>query len=142
VIEQRNIVDRETWLQWRRDDVTASTVGALFGVHPYTTALRLYVEKRGVEFPSQDDNQVMRRGRWLEPSIGKAVSELRPEGSIYPPNLYLRDPALRRGGTPDFYIKSSLSEPLQAKRRPRGCIMTGLTAPSRRNGSSRNARPR
>ena len=103
MIERRPISDRSQWLSWRTADVTASRVGALFGVHPYETALRLYAEKRGVEFPDQD-NKVMRRGRWLEPAVAKAVEELRPEWKLEPPNVYLRDPDIRLGCTPDFFI--------------------------------------
>jgi predicted phage-related endonuclease len=103
MIERRPITDRNEWLAWRREDVTASVVGALFGAHPYTTALRIYAEKRGVEFPDED-NKVMRRGRWLEPAVAKAVEELRPEWKLEAPNIYLRDPDIRLGCTPDFYI--------------------------------------
>lgn len=106
-IERRIITDRQTWLEWRKRDVTASSIGALFGVHPYSTALRLYAEKRGTEFaPLDDDNKLLRRGRWLEPSVAKAVSELRPDWKLEAPNVYLRDPELRLGCTPDFLIKS------------------------------------
>jgi predicted phage-related endonuclease len=104
MIESHPITSREEWLTWRKQDVTASNLGALFGVHPYTTALRLYVEKRGVDFPDKDDNKVTRRGRWLEPAIGGAVAELRPDWTIKAPNVYLRDAALRLGATPDFYL--------------------------------------
>jgi predicted phage-related endonuclease len=103
MIERRPITSREEWLRWRREDVTASRVGALFGAHPYETALRVYAEKRGVEFPDED-NKTMRRGRWLEPAVAKAVEELRPEWKLEAPNVYLRDPDLRLGATPDFYI--------------------------------------
>jgi predicted phage-related endonuclease len=102
-IERRAIVDREQWLAWRWQDVTASQIGALFGVHPYTTKLRLYAEKRGVEFPDED-NKVKRRGRWLEPAVAEAVRELRPDWTIEPARCYLRDPELRLGATPDFFI--------------------------------------
>jgi predicted phage-related endonuclease len=102
-IERKPITDRNEWLAWRRQDVTASVVGALFGAHPYTTALHIYAEKRGVEFPDQD-NKVMRRGRWLEPAVAKAVEELRPDWKLEAPNVYLRDPDIRLGCTPDFYI--------------------------------------
>ena len=95
-IERRAIVDREQWLDWRRQDVTASAIGALFRVHPYTTKLCLYAEKRGVEFPDED-NKVKRRGRWLEPAVAEAVRELRPDWTIEPPRCYLRDPELRLG---------------------------------------------
>jgi predicted phage-related endonuclease len=105
LIERRPIVDRDEWLAWRRDHVTASVIGALFGadVHPYTTALRLYAEQRGVEF-QRKENKAMRRGRWLEPAVAKAVSELRPDWHLEGPNVYLVDPALRLGATPDFFI--------------------------------------
>jgi predicted phage-related endonuclease len=102
-IERKPITDRNEWLAWRREDVTASVIGALFGAHPYTTALRIYAEKRGVEFPDED-NKVMRRGRWLEPAVAKAVEELRPEWKLEAPNCYLRDPDIRLGCTPDFFI--------------------------------------
>jgi predicted phage-related endonuclease len=103
MIEQRPITNREEWLGWRKLDVTASVIGALFDVHPYVTALRLYVEKRGVEFPTEE-TKTMRRGRWLEQAIGSAVAELRPDWKIEAPNVYLRDGTHRIGATPDFFL--------------------------------------
>ena len=102
-IEKREIKSREEWLEWRKQDVTASTIGALFNCHPYTTPLRLYAEKRGTEF-IHEDNKAMRRGRWMEPAVAKAVEEMRPEWKLEPARHYLRDPELRLGATPDFYI--------------------------------------
>lgn len=104
MIVSKEITTRDEWLEWRKADVTASVVGALFGVHPYTTALRLYVEKRGVEFENKD-NAAMRRGRWLEPAVAKAVEEMRPEWRLRLPGVYLRDPDLRLGCTPDYLIE-------------------------------------
>ena len=120
-IERRPITNREEWLGWRRQDITASVIGALFGAHPYVTSLKIYAEKRGVEFDEQD-NKVMRRGRWLEPAVGKAVSELRPDWQLEAPNVYLRDPELRLGATPDFLIHGD----------PRGLgvLQTKTVAPS------------
>jgi predicted phage-related endonuclease len=103
-IERHPIVNREEWLAWREQDVTASTIGALFDCHPYTTALRLYVEKRGVEFEKKPEDKTMRRGRWLERVVGDAVAELRPAWAIEPIGAYYRDPDLRLGATPDFRI--------------------------------------
>jgi predicted phage-related endonuclease len=102
-IERLAIVDRTEWLQWRKRDITASVVGALFNCHPYVTPLRLYAEKRGTEFVNED-NAAMRRGRWMEPAVAKAVSELRPEWRIEPANEYLRDPEIGVGASPDFYV--------------------------------------
>ena len=104
MIERRLITDRAEWLEWRKQDITASTVGALFGCHPYISGLRVYAEKRGTEFEPLDDNKILRRGRWLEPAIAKAVAELEPSWSITPSNEYYRDPALRLGATPDFLL--------------------------------------
>jgi len=103
MIERRTITSRDEWLTWRKQDVTASVVGALFGVHPYTTSLRIYAEKRGVEFPDAD-NKTMRRGRWLEPAVATAVEEERPDWKLRAPRVYLRDPDLRLGCTPDYFI--------------------------------------
>jgi predicted phage-related endonuclease len=121
MIESRAIVDREEWLRWRREDITASRVGALFGAHPYETALRLYAERRGVEFPSVD-SKTMRRGRWLEPAVATAVEEERPDWQLRAPKVYLRDPDLRIGATPDFYIDG---DP-----RGRGVLQCKTVAPS------------
>jgi predicted phage-related endonuclease len=103
----RIIKERAEWLEWRKHDVTASVVGALFDCHPYTTALRLYAEKRGVEFLPFEENKSMRRGRWLEPAVGKAVEELRPEWKLMAGNFYNSDPDLRLGCTPDFMLRNN-----------------------------------
>jgi predicted phage-related endonuclease len=97
-------VDRERWLQLRKPDVTASVVGALFGVHPYTTAGELFAEKNGVQF-EQKTSVRMRRGSRLERAVAEEVAEKRPGWKISPAGVYLRDPDLRLGATPDFVIE-------------------------------------
>jgi predicted phage-related endonuclease len=104
MIERRTITDRSEWLEWRKRDVPSSQIGALFHCHPYTTALRLFAAHRGTEF-IVEDNKVLRRGRWMEPAVARAVSELRPEWKLEPAGEYLRDPELKIGATPDFYIR-------------------------------------
>jgi predicted phage-related endonuclease len=121
MIERFEVTSRTEWLERRKADITASNIGALFNAHPYTTALKLYVEKRGVEFDNPD-NKAMRRGRWLEPAVGKAVEELRPEWKLTPAAEYLRDPEHRIGATPDFYIHG---DP-----RGRGVLQAKTVAPS------------
>jgi putative phage-type endonuclease len=103
MIEERAITNREEWLSWRRGFVGASNIGALFGIHPYTTALRMYAEKRGVEFVEKE-NSVMRRGQILEPAVAKAVRGKHPEWTLREPNVYLIDHENRLAATPDFYI--------------------------------------
>jgi predicted phage-related endonuclease len=102
-IERRPITDRAEWLAWRKSFVTASQVPALFGAHPYLTALRLYLEKSGVEFEEQD-SPVMRRGRILEPAVGAAVAEARPDWQIEPARAFFCDTVERIAATPDFLI--------------------------------------
>jgi predicted phage-related endonuclease len=104
MIEHRIITDRATWLRWRRPFISASQVPALFGAHPYLTALRLYMEKAGVEF-EEKDNPVMRRGRLLEPAVGLAVAEERPEWTIRPAKEFFSDNDRRIAATPDFFIE-------------------------------------
>jgi len=104
MIERREVTTRTEWLEWRKQDVTASNVAALFNVHPYTTALKLYAEKRGAAFYFDEENKVLRRGRWMEPAVAKAVEEMRPAWRLEPARHYLRDPDLRIGATPDFII--------------------------------------
>lgn len=105
-VERIPITNRTDWLEWRKRDVTASVVGALPGLgacYPFMTALQLYVEKKGVEIKRRD-SAAMRQGRRLEPGIAQEFAEQHPEWRIEPPNVYLRDPALHLGATPDFYI--------------------------------------
>lgn len=103
MIERRPITDREQWLAWRREDITASNAGALLVDHPFTTPMKLYAEKRGIEFEHKE-SKIERRGRWLEPAIERAVAELRPDWSVTPAGVYVRDGELRLGATPDFII--------------------------------------
>lgn len=103
MIERRTITDREEWLQWRRQDVTASAVGALFGAHPYESVLKLYAEKCGVE-RRRNDSGVKRRGRLLEGAVALAASEQYPAWRIEKAAEYFRDPDLRLGCTPDFFV--------------------------------------
>lgn len=104
-IEVRPITNKEEWLAWRREFVTASQIAGLpaFNAHPFYTPLRIYAEKRGVEFDNTD-NPVLRRGRWLEPAVAKAVSEKRPEWGLVAPGVFLCDPERCIGATPDLFI--------------------------------------
>jgi hypothetical protein len=64
----------------------------------------------------------MRRGRWLEPAVGKAVTELRPEWGLEVPGVFLCDTEIGIGATPDFYITG---DP-----RGRGVLQIKTVAPS------------
>jgi predicted phage-related endonuclease len=86
----------------RAQDLTASDIAAAFGVSPYKTQLALYAEKAGLLAPVSD-NPMMRRGRWLESSVLYAIRETYPDWDVRPVGLYLRDPDIRLGATPDYF---------------------------------------
>lgn len=100
MIERIPIKDRASWLQLRRVDLTASDIPAVAGIDPRRTHLSVWAEKTGLS-PGSPDNVMMRRGRWLEPSVIAALREEHPTWTIKPAGVYLRDPDFRMGATPD-----------------------------------------
>lgn len=103
-VERIKITDRESWLALRRQDVTASSAAALLGVHPYVTALQLFLEKTGQSDPVEE-TEAMTRGRLLEPVAVDLLREKCPDWTIkYPYGEYLRDGEARLGATPDAAI--------------------------------------
>lgn len=99
-VERFPITSREAWLQWRKQDLTCSDIGAARGLDPRRSPLQLYGEKTGQLMP-QAENNIMRRGRWMEGAALLAFRELRPGWRIVPAGIYLRDTEHRLGGTPD-----------------------------------------
>ena len=87
MIERIPITSREQWLELRRSAVTASDVGAIFGLHPYKTPLRLWADKTGVNLEDVE-NAAMRRGRWLEAAVLSACREQHPEWQIMQPHSW------------------------------------------------------
>lgn len=113
----RKITDKEEWLKWREPNINASEAGALFSIDKYKTPLWLYHRKLGTIGP-EEENEAMRRGRWLEPAVIKATAELRPDLEIDVPEIYVDDPDLRVGCTPDAFAtekKTSRKGVIQAK---------------------------
>lgn len=102
-IEAHEITSREQWLDLRKRDTTASGAAALLGVHAYTTAYELFLEKRG-EAPDVVETPPMRRGLLLEPVARQVLREENPGLHFETPKLYLRDPESRLGATPDEFI--------------------------------------
>jgi hypothetical protein len=101
-VRERRITDKDEWLnKWRPENVNSSEAGALFGISR-CTPLQLYHRKLG-DLPDEEETDAMRRGRWLEPAVIKAMQELRPDLTIWQPNIYFDDPELRVGCTPDAF---------------------------------------
>lgn len=103
MVDVIKITDREQWLALRRQDVTASVVGALLGVSDYVTAYGLFALKAGLVDEDPEETAPMKRGRLLEPVALALLAEERPEWTIEAPGVYLRDPDVRLGATPDAY---------------------------------------
>jgi predicted phage-related endonuclease len=102
-VQTRKITTRDEWLEWRKPFVGASETPALFNVHPYLSALKLYLAKSGVEFDTAE-NKVMRRGRLMEPAVGLAVADERPQWTIEKAREFFCDEGLGLACTPDFWI--------------------------------------
>jgi len=100
--EVREIVSIGEWLQWRLPLVTASSIGALFGVHPHVSLDDMIAEKRGLR-RGEGDNASMRAGRILEPAVIAAINEERPELQVVRATTFHLIPELRIGCTPDAW---------------------------------------
>lgn len=104
MIERIDIKTRAQWLSLRQQDITASEIAVLFGIHPYRTLLQTYLSKTPRGDGDEGDNPSMRRGRILEPGAAVAVAELQPDWRLEKANCYLRDTVGRIGATPDYFI--------------------------------------
>lgn len=96
--------DRDAWLAMRKQDVTASVIGALFGLSPHTTAAELYWRQKGIELPRDFDQDMLDWREDLEAVFPKRVKRIKPEWTLTKASEYLRDPDARIGCTPDFYV--------------------------------------
>lgn len=105
MIEIIRPADRKAWLAARRPAVTASVAGCLLGVHPYQTAYALWALKSGLVADIEDDNDVLRRGRLLEPVIFAMLREDYPEWNVEYPlgDTFFHDREARIGATPDSF---------------------------------------
>ena len=97
------ITSRDEWLALRKRDVTASVVAALFNAHQYTSARQLYIDKT-TDAVDEIDNAILRRGRLLESAVAAAVEEDFPHWKLRKADAYYRDPAIRLGATPDYFV--------------------------------------
>lgn len=107
LIERITAGTREQWLDLRKNDITASVVGALFGVHDYQTPYGVFALKTGLTQEDPEESDPMKRGRLLEPVAVQLLREERPAWSIThntgPNAIYLRDPSINLGATVDVF---------------------------------------
>ena len=90
------------WLALRKRLLTASDVGAVAGVDPFKSPLRVYAEKTGL-VPDLVENSAMRRGRHFETAALEYLAEEKPDWLIERPNVFITDHKHRLGCTPDAY---------------------------------------
>jgi predicted phage-related endonuclease len=104
-IERHVIKNEAQWLALRQTDVTASVVAALFGLHPFETPAGLHAKVSGIVLPARGNSGVLARGRELQELVGRYVQRNHPQWKLRDANVYLRDPTLRLGATPDFFAR-------------------------------------
>jgi hypothetical protein len=103
-IEWRVIENREQWLDWRSEDMTASVAACLWGmdIHPYTTAYQQWAFHSGLWVPPPINPKLARRADYVEKIAPDLIREERPEWDVGPNEHYYRDPDERIGATPDI----------------------------------------
>lgn len=99
-IERHEIRDRTEWLQWRMQDLTASDVSAALGLNPDRSVARIWAEKTGLIGP-QPPSEFFEYRLSLEAAAIDWLQRKRPNWEIRRGGVYLRDPDLRLGATPD-----------------------------------------
>ncbi len=109
-VEVHEITSHPEWLAMRRQDVTASVVGALLGVHEYQTRYGLFALKHGDIEEDIETTGPMMRGVLLEPVALKLLQIEKPDWKLEwngTPGIisgrYYRDPDRRLGATPDCF---------------------------------------
>jgi len=100
--EQWSITSRGEWLERRRGAVTASRIGAVFGVSPFMNMEQLAADLRGASV--KGDTAAMKRGRVMEPAAAAAYSEEHPEARLVKADSYHWLPEHRIGASPDYWI--------------------------------------
>ncbi|KAB0269018.1 YqaJ viral recombinase family protein [Microvirga brassicacearum] len=106
--------DRNTWLELRQKDVTASAVAALLDVHPFITGYELWALKTGVIHEDPEETPEMQRGRLLEPvavQLMRETTDWKITHNTGADQVYLRDPAIRLGATIDVFAVDNLGSP-------------------------------
>lgn len=102
MIRSRPITNRREWLAWRKQNLNASEIAALFGpdVHPYLTPFKLWSLKCE-KVTDEADNPVLRRGKKFEPVVIDCLREDHPDWQINQTAVYFHDDETRLGASPD-----------------------------------------
>src|SRR5213078_602416 len=101
------ITDQAQWRELRKPNVGCSEVAALFGIHEYLTGFALAARKLG-RLDDTVDNNLLRRGRELEPVARSRLAEERQEWTQIAAGDYYCDRDLRFGATPDLFVRDEI----------------------------------
>jgi predicted phage-related endonuclease len=91
---------REQWLALKKDDLTASDIGAVCGEGLFGSAARVFAEKKGL-LGEREMTEAMKKGIWGEAAVFDALAWECPDWEIKRAKVYMRDPQQRLGATPD-----------------------------------------
>jgi len=101
MIERFEVTDREQWLRRRLLDVTASDIPAVLGVNPDRSCAAVWAEKTGL-IASSPQTEFLQYRLCQEGAVLKWLRQFgRPDWEIAEGGVYLRDPDIRLGCTPD-----------------------------------------
>lgn len=120
---------RMDWLALRREDLTASEAGALFGTHKYTTARKLMYDKAYGETEDRSDSE-KRRGQIMEPAVAEAITidtSLRPRRCDHYLRARAGDPLVRMGATLDYDVRTDAAVLLADPKTRAGALAAGWT---------------
>ncbi|MCI5903405.1 MAG: YqaJ viral recombinase family protein [Blautia sp.] len=67
-------LNREEWLRFRKRGIGGSDAGAVCGLNPYSSPLKVYYDKISDEI-SMEDNEAMKQGRDLEDYVARRFME-------------------------------------------------------------------
>lgn len=99
----------EDWLKLRQQYITATEVGSLLGLNPYSSPKKMWKQKQCPEDLS--DNLYIRIGRCLEPAVVEAVNAILNESfTLEQGKVFYGNDAMKIGATPDAYTEELLLE--------------------------------
>ena len=116
-VERYLITDRASWLAMRQQFLTASDIGAVFGVDRFKTPLRVYAEKT-MDLPAVVESGAMRRGRLFEKAAIAYLEEENPGWVIEQPGEFVCDPVTRLGCTPDAILNGTVNVQIKTVSKP------------------------
>lgn len=82
-------MERQEWLQWRKQGIGSSDAPVIMGVSPWKTALKLYEEKISDDAPEETSSYITDRGNDIEPRV-RSLFEFKM-GETFDPALCVMD---------------------------------------------------